>query len=391
VTLTRRSLLQLLATSTAGCCFGSPVEPMAPGPDEPPPPVEVLEEAARTAFAPAETYVLSIGVLAFQHEEMFSSFPSEGRRDDVLVETFIVRGVPTQQVVRVRDAMATRAGILAALDAMLARLPLGADFVFYYAGHGYRDDAGSTYFAAYDTGEESSSGVGHDEVLARLDASGRRALFLIDCCYSGALGETVLRAHATQPYAVLASSLASELSTGAWTFTDAVIEGLNGAAHCDADHDGAVTLANLADYAESELAFADGQLATYACTARFPSQFLLAPASALPFARFGEHVEVQWRRRWWPAKILAQQSEGFLVHYVGFESTSDEVVPLDRIRPYAPEMHAVGSAVDVRWHGEWFPAVVLEARLGIHRIHYEGFEASWDEWVSRARIRLRRA
>lgn len=388
VTLTRRSLLQLLTASTAGCCWGSTRSPNVENISPPlPPPLPTPVSLA--TFDPARTFVLSVSVLSFAHEDMFPSFPTEGRRDDVLDAAFLARGVSPTNLMRLRDTEATREGILRAITAFLARVPQGADVVFYYAGHGYRDDAGSTYFAAHDTGEAVASGVRHDEVLRLFE--GRRALFLIDCCFSGALGAEVLRAHAAQRFAVLASSLASEISTGAWTFTDAVIQGLQGAAPCDTDHDGTITLANLADFAESELAFTDGQLATYARTESFSRDFVIAPAAPMPCARFGEHVEVRWNRRWWPATIQGQSADGTLVHYAGFERSDDEVVSSERIRPYAPEMHAVGTAVDVRWHGEWFPAVVLEARLGIHRIHYENFGDVWDEWVSRERIRSRRA
>ena len=385
---TRRAVLHLMAASATGCCFGVPTAPVEPTePRTTPLPMPAVPSAA--AFTPVSTHVFSIGVLSYAHNDLFPSFPAAGRRDDVLVDAFVARGVLPSSIVRVRDAEATRAGILTQLDAMLARLPSTADLVVYFAGHGFRDTDGRTYFAAFDTGEEASSGVSHEELLSSVGARANRVLFLIDCCYSGALGELVLATQPNARFAVLASSLASEISTGAWTFTDAVIEALHGAAVCDTDHDGRITLADVANYAESELAFADGQLATYVRTAGFPSEFLLGPAGVLPFARFGENVEVAWRNRWWPAKIVDRVGEGFLVHYVGFEQDADEVVSLDRIRPFAPLTHEVGTSVQVRWHGEWFPAVVTQARLGLHRVHYDGFSDAWDEWVSRPRIRLR--
>src|SRR4051794_16403888 len=61
------------------------------------------------------------------------------------------------------------------------------------------------------------------------------ALLLADCCYSGCLADAVSQQARRIAYACAASSLASELSTGNWTFTEGLLAGLRGQAFVDAD------------------------------------------------------------------------------------------------------------------------------------------------------------
>jgi sRNA-binding protein len=56
----------------------------------------------------------------------------------------------------------------------------------------------------------------------------------------------------------------------------------------------------------------------------------------------------------------------------------------------AAQAHRVGDGVEVSWNGTWYNATVLVVnRDGTFRIHYDGWEASWDENVPPARIRAR--
>lgn len=50
-----------------------------------------------------------------------------------------------------------------------------------------------------------------------------------------------------------------------------------------------------------------------------------------------------------------------------------------------------GDPVLVEWKGSWWPARVIALREGIapYKIHYDGYSASWDEWVGPNRIKRR--
>lgn len=346
--------------------------------------------APRSTFLPASTWVISIGVLEFAREDLFDSFPTEGRQDDVLCDTWIARGVPAAQVVRVRDRAATCAEILRQLDAQIARVPAGHDLFVYYAGHGVQDDDGTTYFTATDSGDDTATSyIPHAAVLDRLDARfrGSYALLFADCCYSGALPALLGRRSAQRPYAALASSLASEISTGHWTFTESLIAAFSGEPRVDVGHDGRIELQDLARFTEAEMAFAEGQLAPFRM-GHFPMGYTIGPARPQPFARYGERVMARYSDgRFYPAHITGADVTGVQIQYVGEDVDARVTQPADTIRPYTVEEHAVGTRVEVRWRRRWYPATVLEARLGVHRVHYDDFEDTWDEWVSRARIR----
>lgn len=49
----------------------------------------------------------------------------------------------------------------------------------------------------------------------------------------------------------------------------------------------------------------------------------------------------------------------------------------------------VGDPVDVEWHGSWYPAVLLERRTEGWLVHYEGYDESYDEVATPSRIRDR--
>ena len=57
-------------------------------------------------------------------------------------------------------------------------------------------------------------------------------------------------------------------------------------------------------------------------------------------------------------------------------------------RSYAPTTYAPGTRVSVRWEDSWYPATVRDARLGVHLVHYDEYDAIWDEWVAIDRVHL---
>ena len=49
--------------------------------------------------------------------------------------------------------------------------------------------------------------------------------------------------------------------------------------------------------------------------------------------------------------------------------------------------YAKGTKVEVLWKKHWYAATVLQAKDGVHLIHYTDYESKWDEWVPSRRIR----
>jgi len=46
-----------------------------------------------------------------------------------------------------------------------------------------------------------------------------------------------------------------------------------------------------------------------------------------------------------------------------------------------------GDYIQVEWEGDWYGATILEFGKKGYKITYEGYDSSWDEWISPSRMR----
>ncbi len=102
----------------------------------------------------------------------------------------------------------------------------------------------------------------------------------------------------------------------------------------------------------------------------------------------GGMVQVEWGGKWWLATILKEEGKRFLIHYVGWDSSWDEWVTEDRLKRDAGVAGADAEKVLVEWGGQWWPAVILKQEKDRYFISYPGWDSSWDEWVTKERIRF---
>jgi len=380
---------QLLALPLAACTRErrrAPAAPEAPASIRAPtPPAAPLP----LRFDPARLQVCAVGVLRWRQGRVWPSFPAVDRRDAALLDALRARGVPDAQITFVADEHATRDGARAALDATLARCRPADRLWFYFAGHGARDDAGRASFIPPDaTGDVAATGWNLAEIGTRVRDRfrGEAVSLFADCCASGALVREVLPVM-RGPASALASSQANESSTGSWAFTDCLVDAVEGAARLDLDGDGAVSLRDLARYAEAELAFAAQQFVAFGVAGGERDDLALGAVSRPLRAGEGERVEVSWQRRWFAGRVVERGAEGVRAHYIGYPPSQDEDVPPSRVRAPRRETLSVGSRVRVQWRRRWYPATVIEVRLGVHRVHYDGYADTWDEWVPLDRLR----
>jgi hypothetical protein len=341
---------------------------------------------------PEHTWVFAVGTLAWQHAALFPAFPQQQRRDAALVEFFRGQGVPAAQIVYLQDGQATTRRIQQTLEARLARAGAGDLLVLYYCGHGGKTDAAATYFASYDTDCERNQGWLVDSIPATIARcfGGARALLLADCCYSGSLAEATAQQPGHGAYACLTSSLASELSTGNWTFTEGLLAGLRGQAFVNADGNNQISLQELAAQIIDSMAFAEEQIATFAVGGGFDADMVIAAARTRLDPQVGRRVEALSECEWYPAQIIDANGARLQVHYYGYEASDDGWVTPARIRAPVRTTYLAGTAVEVKWKRSWYPATVLDVHSGIHLIQYQGYGPEWNEWVALKRIRQAR-
>jgi hypothetical protein len=53
----------------------------------------------------------------------------------------------------------------------------------------------------------------------------------------------------------------------------------------------------------------------------------------------------------------------------------------------AAPAYRVGDAVSIQWSASWWGGRILEVADGRYKVRYDGYDASWDEWVTPARLR----
>jgi hypothetical protein len=347
--------------------------------------------AQELGWQPQKTWVFVVGVLHWKHRDMFGSFPVKNRRDAALVDFFKQSGVPETQIVYLQDKQAVQKQIDRAFAVQLKKLRADDLLIVYYCGHGSKSEDGEdVYLASYDAGDDGVSGWSVNSIPGQIKSESKcaRVLWFLDCCYSGQAALALTKQKGRPAYACVTSSSASESSTEHWTFSDALLDSLRGAAYVDLNHDGTVTLAEFAAHISADMNLAEEQLATFANTEGFESELILARAKPLAHPRIGERAKAKDENGdWYTGRIVEAKDERFRIHFIGYEDDEDVWVSAESLRPIKPVQYAAGTEVEVRWKKRWYRATVLQAKGGTHLIHYTDYESKWDEWVPSKRIR----
>ncbi|MEI6235860.1 MAG: caspase family protein [Planctomycetota bacterium] len=345
--------------------------------------------AADAVWHPQKTWVFAVGVLAFD-DKSYATWPDKGRQDAVMIDAFKKRGVPADQIVFIKNTDATKANVTASLNAFLAKPAEGDTLIFYYAGHGGRDmndPKRTAWFVPYDT--KSSWKMGDVCAAIEKNFKGSNVLLTADCCHSGALAIEAGKRGGRINYGVLTSAFATTISTGNWTFTQCLINVLNGNPALDANGDGKITFGEAAQYCENEMAFFEGQLSCSAAKGHFSTDLVLAKNAGPKQPRVGELCEAMDTQKWWKVKILDSRKGEVFVTWLGWEKKWDRWIDEKQVRPYTPPAFKTGAVVEVESGGKWYAAKVIDSKLGLNRVHYDGYPDADDEWVVGERVRVK--
>jgi len=101
--------------------------------------------------------------------------------------------------------------------------------------------------------------------------------------------------------------------------------------------------------------------------------------------KVGELVEAaDYRGVWYKSKIADVDADKYRVHFFGFDAAWDEWVTSEKIR-YS-EDYDFGREVEVEQNGVWYKALIVDSRFNTeHLVTYIGYNE--DEWVKDERIR----
>lgn len=336
-------------------------------------------------WQPQRTWVFVVGLLKWQHRDVFTSFPQTNRRDAQLVDYFRQQGVPEEQIVFLKDEQATSRRVQNSFPEFLAKARPGDLLFFYYTGHGYKsEDERTTYFATYDASDDVE-GWPTDSIVRDVEKyfRGSRALLTADTCYSGSLAAQTQRLGSRVSYAALTSSTSNQLSTQNWTFTEMLLAGLRGKSFADWNGDGEVTLSELAEDIKQDMAFAEDQRATFITTGNFSSTMLLASAARRIDPLISKRVEVRSEGDWYKARVIDARGRGYQVHFYGYEDSDDEWVTIRQIRSLGESQSAENSRSPTEWENTRNPPRVTRVDRPSRN------NDRWDESVLPGRIRQR--
>jgi hypothetical protein len=349
---------------------------------------------AEVDWRPDKTRVFAVGVLEWQHPELWPGFPAaqKHRRDAELVEHFKTAGVAADRIVYLQDKQATRSHIQKELQSLLATTQPDELLVFYFAGHGFRDHKShEVHFANYDA-RDGETAWRVRAIYDTLEAHfrGSHVLLLADCCFSGGLVDEARNRKSHLGYACICSAHSHNSSTGRWTFTETLLAGFRGHPTVDLNDDGEIDIGELGHYSELEMAFLERQKGVYDTSHNFPTRWRISHPMQHKTPREGERVEIEWQGKWYRGEILTSAGDKCHVHYAGYADSWNEWVTPDRLRPFRPKHFDKGTAVEI-WSAsdkKWYPGQVLRCWYGLAFVHYDGWSKEWNEWVNFDSLRL---
>ncbi len=353
--------------------------------------------AEGSLFLPGKTRVIVVGVLQWSDPGL-SSFSSDNRKDRELAAVFARRGLSSDRIDLLLDKKATRSAMRAVIQKTLSRLTQDETLIFYYAGHGLKADDGRVYFANYDidSAQPEKSGFSVDELtdLLRKNFKGRSLWLLGDFCYSGAMAQTAKKLAAGGKMTVaLTSAEASNVSSGNWTYTQTLIDALNGDPWLDLDKNQEISLQETVTGVREAMRFREAQRWGYA-NFGVPETSTVEPAKATPlregFAYPGKNAR-RWALSRWddlivPIKVLGEKPGFVLAEIYSYSRKEERIVRISDVSPVPTQTLRAGTKLRVLWGGKKWDAKVLRSEDGMHYITYPGWPAYWDEWITDDRI-----
>ena len=346
---------------------------------------------ARPALAdeldPANTHAVIVGVLRYKHRKVLEGFPTKNRKDKELRDLLVKRGTPEKNIAFLKDKDATLEHIREAVTTTAKNAGPGSTLIVYYNGHGFPNDDGDIVFANYDAKKSGWSLKELGETIAK-EFKGKRVILLADACYSGGLEETVDQlTEAKIPAVALTSCAADCEAVGTWTFTQSLLDGLNGNPLMDANGDGRITLNELATDIGESLRHRENQLSGFKSKGVADDFVVAKTTGAKPKAEkakfaVGSYVKVRGRQQDPIGRVVGVKDGEYIVEFFDYSDKYTEEFA-------ANELTASIDAPDceVKWEDKWYVAKVLKTENDKYHVHYIGYKKSWDEWVSKERIR----
>lgn len=337
-------------------------------------------------------WVLIAGVLEWAKGTPFASFSKEKRLDEQLANFFKNWGVPAKKLIYLQDKNCTNDAVRKAISHITEKIQLNENIFFYYCGHGHIDNQQQVSLAGFDAHRDHS--LPAREIVEKLHQSKTQNLiFTADCCYSGGLADECEKL-GSQRAAAITSAISSIVSTGSWTFSNALLAALKGEKFIPVADPPHICLKDLVAFIEKEMAIVDGQKAGIYLPEDFREWKVAKKSSAVFPEELGQIVYVFYNKKWYLARIIDCNETQYFVQYYSYLSDEKEWVDKNNVILYPKAEFALGEQVEVQIHErskwylkKWHPAQVLENINGVlFKIQLDDGEKI--TWVNQNQIRL---
>lgn len=217
----------------------------------------------------APQQALLVGISRYQHFSKLRATEDVAGMNRALARPEVC-AYPPERITALEEAAATREAILASLDELCRQASIpGSRTMFYFSGHGCRDERGASYLVAVDSRKEDLAGtaISARDISKRLDRCAGEITIVLDCCYAGgmdealakpeldALSESLRQAMGARNRVLFAAcrphgfaQIARDTPYG--RFTGYFLEGLHGKASTDGND---VTVQQLFDYVQRQV------------------------------------------------------------------------------------------------------------------------------------------
>ena len=353
----------------------------------------MLEAHTAPVWNAAHTRLVVISLAGFQGEKPgHTSFSTEDRLDDPLVELFRQRGVPEQQILYLKDSKATTAEVEDRVPAFLAQSKPEEILIFYYSSHGgYDPKTGAHTYTTFD----GSIPIGWFVGKIEKHFLGTAAMIFSDCCYSGGMVNLVKDLPPGRTaFGALSTTGSHNVGYSGWRFTDVLMRAWKGDRAMDADHSGTIDFGELCGFAERYMAFVAEGKPLHALNGSFPPDLVLAKTALRSKDGVGRLIEARDGKDWFKGEVVDVKNDPagtqrFLIHFTDKNRYARLLwVGKSEVRTYEFHRFSAGAKVEIRDpSGAWVPGNVIGSFENMHECHYAGKTAFSDEWIPPGRIR----
>lgn len=103
----------------------------------------------------------------------------------------------------------------------------------------------------------------------------------------------------------------------------------------------------------------------------------------------GDKLEGEENGKWYQVTILKVEDGKYFIKWDNYSDTYNQWIEGDKLRKrtVVTDNYNVGDKLEGIDLGVWYPVTILEIKDGKYKIHWDGYNDSYDVWVSASQLR----